>query len=196
MDAGLWTWPNLISLLRLAAIPVFVWLLLGQDNRHGAAWLLAVLGSTDWVDGWLARRFNQTSEIGKVLDPVADRLMFLVAIFAMILDRSVPIWFAVAVLVREAVISVVALVLAAMGARRIDVTWWGKTSTFGLMICFPLFLVSYADVNWSDIARVIAWIVGVPSLILHYYAGAGYIPRAQAALREGRALRLENHEHS
>jgi cardiolipin synthase len=183
------TWPNLISLMRLGAIPVFVWLLLGEERRLAAAWLLAVLGVTDWVDGWVARRFNQVSEVGKILDPTADRLMFLVAIISMMIDESVPFWFAIATLAREFVISAFALLLGALGARRIDVTWWGKTSTFGLMVAFPLFLVSHTEVFWADAAEIVAWVVGVPSLIHHYFAAWGYIPLALAALRDGREAR-------
>lgn len=181
------TWPNAISVARLACIPVFVWLLLAREERMWAAILLAALGATDWIDGWIARRFNQVSELGKVLDPTADRLMFLVAIVSMMIDRSVPIWFAVATLVREAAISVAALVLGALGARRIDVTWWGKTSTFGLMFAFPLFLASHADLSWSGTAEVLAYAIGVPSLLLHFYSGYGYLPLAAKALRDGRA---------
>lgn len=181
------TWPNLISLLRLAAIPIFVWLLLGREDRASAAWLLAFLGATDWIDGWIARRFDQVSEIGKILDPTADRLMFLVAIASMMIDGSVPLWFAWAALAREAVVSVTAVVLGLLGARRIDVTWWGKTSTFGLMFAFPLFLASYADLSWSSAAEVLAWVIGIPSLILHYYAAAGYVPLAREAIRAGRS---------
>lgn len=183
----LMTWPNLVSILRLLCIPIFVWLLLGQERRLAAAWLLAVLGATDWVDGWIARRFDQVSELGKLLDPTADRLMFLVAIVSMIIDESVPLWFAVATLAREAVISIAALILGALGARRIDVTWWGKTSTFGLMFAFPLFLASHTDVFWAGAADVAAWVIGVPSLALHYYAAWGYLPLAARALRIGRA---------
>ena len=181
------TVPNAISVGRLACIPLFLWLLFGQDDRWGAALLLGALGATDWIDGFIARRFDQVSELGKILDPTADRLMFLVAVFSMIIDESVPLWFAVLTLLREGVISIVALVLGALGARRIDVTWWGKTSTFGLMFAFPLFLVAYADVSWSTLAEVLAYGIGVPSLILHYYAAWGYIPIARAALTEGRS---------
>jgi cardiolipin synthase len=180
------TVPNVISLARLGCVPVFVWLLIGQDQPIAAAALLAVLGATDWVDGWIARRFDQVSEFGKILDPTADRLMFLVAILTMLVDDRVPVWFAVVTLIREVLISVAALVLGALGARRIDVTWWGKTSTFGLMFAFPLFLVGAADVVWSDLAQTLAWIIGVPSLALHWYAAWGYIPAGLTALREGR----------
>ena len=87
------TVPNLISILRLAAVPIFVWLLIVQERPLAAAILLGILGATDWVDGWVARKFNQVSELGKVLDPTADRIMFLVAVFTMMIDGSVPIWF-------------------------------------------------------------------------------------------------------
>lgn len=185
------TWANLVSLMRLACIPVFVWLLLGEERRLAAAWLLAALGATDWLDGWLARRFDQVSEVGKILDPTADRLMFLAAIGSLIIDGSVPLWFAVATLAREVVVSIAALILAGLGARRIDVTRLGKTSTFGLMVAFPLFLVSHTGVFWADAAELVAYVVGVPSLVMHYYAAWEYIPLALTALGEGRARRKE-----
>ena len=84
------TVPNLISFVRLLCIPWFLWLLFAQDNRHAAAWLLAVLGCTDWIDGYIARRWNQVSTVGKVLDPTADRLMLGVGVIAILVDGSVP----------------------------------------------------------------------------------------------------------
>jgi cardiolipin synthase len=188
-DGGLLTVPNLISLIRLACVPVFLWLLVAREQRLQAALLLAVLGATDWVDGTLARRLGQVSEIGKILDPTADRIMLLTAVLAIALDGAVPWWFAAATLAREAAVSVVALVLGALGARRIDVTWWGKTGTFLLMFSFPLFLLSAADTGVSDAARWAAWACGVPGLAISYYAAWGYVPAARAALAEGRAAR-------
>ena len=181
------TVPNLISILRLAAVPVFVWLLIGENRPLAAAALLGVLGATDWVDGWIARRFNQVSELGKVLDPTADRIMFLVAVFTMMIDESVAIWFGVLTLIREGVVAIAALILGALGARALKVTWVGKTSSFGLMFAFPLFLLSTAvDGGQSTTYEVIAYVIGVPSLALHYIAAFGYIPLAITALREER----------
>jgi cardiolipin synthase len=180
------TVPNLISFVRLCCIPWFLWLLFAQDNRHAAAWLLAVLGCTDWVDGWIARRWHQVSTVGKVLDPTADRLMLAVGVVAILIDGSVPVVVAVLTIVREVTVAVAVLALAAMGARRIDVTWAGKAGTFGQMVAYPLFLVSHAGVNWSDIAGVLAWIVIVPALVFSYWAAAQYVPLARKALREGR----------
>ena len=181
------TVPNLISILRLAAEPVFVWLLIGENRPLAAAALLGILGATDWVDGWIARRFNQVSELGKVLDPTADRIMFLVAVFTMIIDESVALWFGILTLVREGVVAIAALILGALGARALKVTWVGKTSSFGLMFAFPLFLLSTAvDGGQSTTYEVIAYVIGVPSLALHYIAAFGYIPLAITALREER----------
>jgi cardiolipin synthase (CMP-forming) len=182
------TLPNLVTFARLACLPVFLWLLFGKEDRAAAAALLALLGITDWVDGYLARHLGQVSELGKVLDPVADRLLFLVGAGGILIDGSVPAWFAVIVLVRETLVGGATLVLAALGARRIDVTWFGKAGTFGLMIAFPLFLASHSDLSWADTAGVLAWIAGIPGLALSLYAAVLYIPIARRALREGRAV--------
>ncbi len=191
LDSRILTIPNLISVIRLCCLPVFVWLLFGPENRHAAAWLLGALGATDWVDGWIARRWNQVSELGKLLDPIADRLLFLVGVTAIWIDGSVPAWIAIATLAREALVSVTGLILGALGARRIDVTWWGKTGTFLLMFAFPLFLVGNSTAGWADIGLVLGWICVIPGLAIHWYSAAGYVPVARQALREGRAARGE-----
>jgi cardiolipin synthase (CMP-forming) len=180
------TVPNVITVVRLAMLPVFLWLLFAQEDRAKAAALLAVLGATDFLDGYIARHFHQVSEIGKVLDPVADRLLFFVGVGAILVDGSVPVWFAVAVLVREVLVAGSTLALAAMGARRIDVTWYGKAYTLCLMVAFPLFLASESTVGWADTAEVLAWGFGLPGLALSWYSAALYIPRAREALAEGR----------
>jgi cardiolipin synthase len=183
------TVPNVITVLRLLCLPVFLWLLFDQENRAAAAWLLGLLGATDFLDGYIARHFHQTSEIGKILDPVADRLLFFVGIGAILVDGSVPAWFAWAALIREILVAAATLVLAAMGARRIDVTWYGKAGTFGLMFAFPLFLGSHSTVSYAGLCGFLAWVTGIPGLILSWYAALRYIPIARAALRAGRAAR-------
>jgi cardiolipin synthase (CMP-forming) len=185
-DTRVLTVPNVLSLLRLACIPLFLWLLFGRDDRAGAAYLLAALGATDWVDGYIARRFDQISELGKVLDPVADRLLLLVGVVGITIDGSAPLVVAVLTLFREGAVAVAALVLAAMGARRIDVTWAGKAGTFGLLFAWPLFLVSESGVGYADLARVAAWVFVVPGLAYSYVSAAGYVPLAREALRAGR----------
>lgn len=187
--AQLRLWPNIVTLVRLGCVPVFVWLLFGRHDRVGASLVLGGLGATDWVDGRLARRLGQVSELGKILDPTADRLMFLVAVTCMIVDGSVPLWFALATLVREGAVGVAALVLGALGARRVDVTWLGKCATFGLMFAFPLFLAGHSDVAGHQVLEALAWLCGLPSLALSYWAAGQYVPIGRAALADGRAAR-------
>ena len=135
---GIWSIPNAFTLVRLLCLPIFLYLLFGLDNQAAAAWMLGALGATDWVDGYLARRLNQVSEFGKVFDPTADRLLFIVAIVAIMIDGSMPIWFGVAVLAREILVGLM-MVIATLVFKieRIDVTWLGKVATFLLMFAVP-----------------------------------------------------------
>lgn len=182
------TIPNVISIVRLLCIPLFLWLLFGEEDRASAAYLLAVLGATDWVDGYIARHWNQVSTLGKILDPTADRLLLAVGVIAILVDGAVPVVVAVLTIVRESAVAIAALVLAAMGARRIDVTWFGKAGTFGMMVAYPLFLVSHdPGLGWADTAEVLAWVAAVPGLVFGYISAAGYIPLGRRALAEGKA---------
>jgi cardiolipin synthase len=183
------TVPNIISIARLLSLPIFLWLLFGHHphDRYHAAVLLAVLGTTDWVDGYIARHFHQVSTLGKILDPTADRLLILTAVAAILIDGSVPTWVGVLAVGREVVVAGAALALAAAGARRIDVQWAGKAGTFGWMVAFPLFLVGHSRVGWRHPAEALAWVAAIPGLCFSYYAAATYVPLARRALAEGRA---------
>jgi len=184
------TVPNLISFGRLACIPLFLWLLFGQDDRFGAALVWAGLGATDWVDGWWSRRFDSVSELGKLLDPVTDRAVLIVGILAVGIDGSVPWWLVIATLAREVVVAIAGLVLGALGARRIDVTWWGKCATFALYFAFPSLLAGASDNVTADFFRWFGWACAVPGLVYSYLSAAQYVPLGLTALREGRAARL------
>ena len=192
------TVPNAVTIIRLACVPLFVWLLFAEDDRFVAALLLGALGATDWVDGWLARRLDQVSEFGKILDPTADRILMVTAIIAMWIDGSVPWWFAAVTLVREVLVSLAALILGALGAARIDVTWWGKTGTFFLMFAYPLLLGGASNVSGHEILTVLGWLCGIPGLAIAWFAAWGYVPLARKALDEARnrTSRLPSHERS
>ncbi|MHB8463947.1 MAG: CDP-diacylglycerol--glycerol-3-phosphate 3-phosphatidyltransferase [Acidimicrobiales bacterium] len=189
------TLPNAVTVVRLCLLPVFIYLLLVHQprERYAAALVLAVMGSTDWVDGYLARHLNQISELGKVLDPVADRLLLIGGVGAILWDGSVPTWVAVVALGREAAVAATVLILAALGAARIDVTWWGKAGTFGLMVAFPLFLAGHSSAGWHHFAARLAWIAAIPGLGFGLYALVLYVPLARQALREGRDGRAAVH---
>jgi cardiolipin synthase len=191
LDAGWMTWPNAITILRLAALPVFFWLLFDTNHRAEAAWLLGVLGATDWIDGFVARRFHQVSNVGKILDPTADRLLVIGGLLAVAAAAGVPWWFAIITLTRELIVSILTLVLAALGAVRINVLWWGKVSTFALMTTFPLFLLTTnahhaALRTWQHDARIACWVIGLAGLTLSWFVLFGYVKPALAALRAGR----------
>ncbi|MHB8681111.1 MAG: CDP-alcohol phosphatidyltransferase family protein [Acidimicrobiales bacterium] len=185
------TVPNAITALRLACVPLFVWLLFGLHRQTAAAVLLGVLGATDWVDGYVARRFHQVSTVGKVLDPTADRILVATGVVCVIVQGAVPVWFGVATLAREALVSVAVLLLAALGAERIDVLWVGKAGTFGLMFAYPAFLLAHGHASWQHPVEVFAWICAVPGLFLAWIAAAAYVPRAVQALVRGRRGRAE-----
>ena len=184
---GVLTIPNLVSIVRLCCIPLFLYLLFGRENRAAAAYLLGALGATDWIDGYIARHFDQVSTVGKVLDPTADRILLGVAIVAIMIDGSMPLWIGVLTIVREVLVSGAVVVLAVLGARRIDVTWAGKAGTFALMFAVPLFLGSHADnLGWEGLAGFLAWVFVIPGIVLSWYAAITYVPIALEAFREGR----------
>jgi cardiolipin synthase len=164
------TIPNLISVIRLFLIPVFLWLLFARDNPFAAGWLLFIIGSTDWVDGYLARRLDQVSEVGKFLDPLADRLAVTTAVVGGLISGDIPPWFAWALIVREALIGAGALIVALKGHTKLDVRQMGKVATLLLYMAVGWFFIG-ATWDWG---LLIAWVTGVPGLVLYYIVGVQY----------------------
>jgi cardiolipin synthase len=184
------TVPNLFTLLRLLCLPLFLWLLLGLHNRAGAAFLLAGLGATDWVDGYLARRLGQVSEFGKKFDPTVDRLVFIVALLAIIADGAAPRWFCIAVLARELFVGItVAVATIFFSMPRFDVTWLGKLATGLLLGAVPAFVLGSSDAPFHAVFTVVGWIVGTPGLVLSWYTAVTYVPRIRRGVAVGRAAR-------
>jgi cardiolipin synthase len=183
------TWPNLVTLVRLGCLPIFLWLLFGRGDRESAAWLLAVLGATDWVDGWLARRLDQRSDVGAVFDPAVDRLLFIVGVGAIVVDDAVPAWFGWGVVAREVFVAVLMLGGTALGMQRFAVDQWGKNYTFALMFAFPLLLIGASDAGWALGARNAGWAIGIPGFIICFATAVAYVPKVGRAVRAGRRLR-------
>lgn len=178
------TVPNLITLVRLACLPWFV-ALMADDRPVAAAFVLGSLGATDWVDGWLARRLGQTSELGAILDPTADRLVFFVGLGTCIVLDGVPAWFGIAILVREVFIAAMMVGATLAGMERFPVTRNGKIATFALLWAVPWILVGQGGGVWV-VFQVIGWCLGVPGLVLSYVTAARYVPLVRAHLRSGR----------
>ena len=190
------TAPNLITLVRLLCIPLYLWLLFGVENYLAAAALLAVLGATDWVDGYVARHFGQVSNFGKMFDPTVDRLLLIVGIGGIMIAGLDIEWFmpfAWIVVIREIVLSVIVGGSVLLGARRLDVTWVGKCGAFAMMTAFPAFLASadpsIAGTAWQTFFLVVGWGSGLPGLVCSMIAFVGYVREAPTALREGREMR-------
>jgi len=183
------TVPNLITLVRLFCLPVFLWLLFGVEDKAGAAWLLGGLGATDWVDGWVARKFNQQSSFGAIFDPSVDRGLFIVAVLAIVIDNSMPMWLAVAILFREIAVALAMAIATSFGMQRFAVSIWGKRYTFLMMFAVPLMLLAADDGRGAQLVLVGAWVFAIPGLIMSYTTAFGYIPKIRQNLHSGRALR-------
>lgn len=171
------TLPNLITLVRLLCLPYYLYLLLAQDQRFAAAALLGALGATDWVDGYIARHFHQKSNLGRLMDPTVDRILFFVGIGGIIAVGGAPLWFCVAVLVREVVVAGITVTLTFMGVEPVEVTWFGKAGTFCLMFAFPLLLAGSGVGDFSTALTIVGWGFAIPGIVLSYYAAFLYVPK-------------------
>jgi len=182
------TLPNVITLIRLSCLPLFLWLLFGQDNRVGAALVLAALGCTDWVDGYLARRLGQVSRLGELLDPLADRLYILATLIAFTAKGVVPWWFTIALLTREAVLLVTLLILRRYGMGPPPVHYLGKTATFILLFAFPVLLLAWSTAGTVHaIAYANGWALAWWGLALYWLAGVLYLQQFFGVVRARRA---------
>ena len=181
---GVLTIPNAVSLVRLLLIPVFVWLVLIEQTAWAGA-LLGFIGATDWIDGYLARRLDQVSEVGKMLDPIADRLAVAVAVVLGLIAGVLPAWFAWAIIVREVVITIGAAYGWMNGVRRLDVRWLGKTATLLLYFAVTAFyLADGLDLRWLWWGSVA---LGVPGLVSYYVVAFAYLGDMRTAIAESEA---------
>lgn len=178
------TIPNLLSAVRIALIPVFVVLLLDEDTRLGGFILLGFVQATDWVDGYIARRWNQVSDLGKLLDPLADRLAVGAALITFVVAGIFPLWAALLVLVRDGLIVLAAGVIGLTGGPRIDVRRIGKIATFTLMWGIPMIAWGNAGLPPDDTMVVLGWIwfaVGYAEYLVATWTYAVDLRRAYAA---------------
>ena len=174
-SSAILTIPNVISFARIALIPVFVWLIVDRDTTFGGLLLFGAVVSTDWVDGAVARASGQVTELGKVLDPVADRLSIAAGLIALIMRGAFPLWAALLILVRDGLILVVGLALLAGKGARIDVRYIGKVATFCLMSSIAAIAWGNLGYAFSDGFLVIGWSMFAVGIVDSYVATALYI---------------------
>jgi cardiolipin synthase len=169
-----WTLPNLLSVLRLAGVPVFLWLVLGPEADGWALVLLMVSGVTDFLDGYLARRLGQTSKLGQVLDPVADRLYILAVVVGLALRDVIPWWAAVSLPLRDLLLWGLVPLLRTRGYSALPVHFLGKAATFNLLYAFPLLLLGDGDGAVATLANVFGWAFALWGIGLYWWAGLLY----------------------
>jgi len=180
----IWTIPNALSVLRLLGVPLFLWLLLGP---HADAWALVVLalsGFTDWLDGVLARKLNQMSAFGALLDPLADRLYILATLVGLVLRHILPLWLAIVIVGRDVVLGAALPLLKRAGYGPPAVHYLGKAATFCLLYAFPLLLLGTYHGWAADIARPTAWAFTIWGSALYVWSGVVYLVQVAGLLRD------------
>lgn len=179
------TVPNLITAVRLAGLPLFAWLVLVPHRLFAAFWVLVVIATTDWIDGYVARRFDQVSRVGKLVDPLVDRLLLATAVITLMVAGLLPWPLVVLIVVRDALVLGASLVWFG-GVPPIPVSNTGKLATALLMIGVPAFLL--AGIGWSGsaIIAVLAWTATAMGIAIYYLAGIRY-GRVARAIRKARA---------
>jgi cardiolipin synthase len=171
------TVPNLLSLLRILLIPVFASLIVHHPTTTAGLIVFSVVVATDWVDGWVARRTGQVSELGKVLDPTADRLAIAAGLIALVVRGAFPLWAALLILVRDAgVLFGGAVLLLGMGTRvKLEVRFIGKAATFMLMMAIPWVSWGNLRLPLADAALVAGWASFTVGIVEYYVAAGAYI---------------------
>jgi cardiolipin synthase len=177
------TVPNLLTLARLLAIAVFVWLLLGPREDDLALAALVIAGVTDFLDGFLARRLGQDSKVGRILDPVADRLYVLVVVIGLAVRDVIPWWLAVALPLRDVLLVGLVPLLRTRGLTSLPVHYLGKAATFMLLFAFPLLLLAHRDGDVAAVARVFGWALAIWGVAVYWTAGAFYAGQVGRLLR-------------
>ena len=176
------TLPNLLSFLRILLIPLFVFLIVHRATTTTGVLVFAAVSATDWVDGWVARRTGQVSELGKILDPTADRLAIAAGLIALVVRGAFPLWAALLILIRDAVV-LLAGVAALAGRRvRLEVRFIGKAATFMLMLAVPGISWGSLDLPLAQAALVVGWVCFVVGIVEYYVAAGVYATDIRRAL--------------
>jgi cardiolipin synthase len=173
-DTRVWTVPNLLSAARLAGVPLFLWLVLGPEADGWALLVLMVSGVTDYADGWLARKLDQATVLGQVLDPVADRLYILAVVFGLALRDVIPWWLAISLPLRDLLMWGLVPLLRTRGYTALPVHFLGKAATFNLLYAFPLLLLGDGQGVLARLAEVFGWAFAFWGVGLYWWAGFLY----------------------
>ena len=169
-----WTIPNIISMVRLAGVPLFLWLVIGPEADVWALVVLMISGFTDWLDGYLARRLNQMSKLGEILDPVADRLYILAAVIGLLYRDIIPLWVAVLLPARDLFLWCLVPFLRTRGYSALPVHYLGKAATAALLYSFPMLFLGDGDGPVATLSEVFGWAFAIWGIGLYWWAGLLY----------------------
>lgn len=186
------TLPNVLSMARLAGVPLFLWLILGPQADAWAVVLLVVAGATDWLDGYLARRLNQISRLGQLLDPIADRLYIVATLIGLLLRDIIPWWLVAILIGRDVVMAVVLWSLKRVGVVGLPVHFIGKAATFNLLYAFPMLLLGDGTGTVAEFFRIFGWAFAIWGTALYWWAGVLYVEQARRILQEQKRARLDS----
>jgi cardiolipin synthase len=175
--------PNALSVLRLLGIPVFIYFALVREQDVIAITILAIAGITDYLDGKLARAWNQTSDLGAMLDPVADRIYILATLIVLYQREAINLWVILVLLFRDAILALMTLVLKVRGLQLMEITYLGKAATFNLLYAFPLLLLATHQSVAGEIAFAIGWGFALWGIALYLYTGLIYFQNGLRSIR-------------
>ncbi len=180
-----WTIPNVISLVRIALIVVFIALIVGRHD----AWAITALitaGVSDFLDGYLARRWNQVSRLGRILDPAADRLLTFAVVVGLAARGVIPWWLTGVLLLRDALVGLALLIARSRGVESSQVTFVGKAATFGLYAFLPWMYIAFLA-GW-EVAGTVFFVGTLAASVLYWVSGVGYLidlgKRMRGAVRQ------------
>jgi cardiolipin synthase (CMP-forming) len=171
----IWTVPNMLSFLRLAMVPLFLWLILGPQKDGLALLILMASGATDWLDGRIARATGQITRLGTLLDPLADRLFIIATLIGLLLRDIVPIWLVVLLLSRDLMLAGLLPALRRRGLNALPVHFLGKAATMNLLYALPLLLLADGDGWLAKMAFPVGWAFAIWGVALYWYAGLLYV---------------------
>jgi cardiolipin synthase len=189
VSSRVFTLPNAISIVRLGGIPLFLWLVLGPEADAWALVVLMAAGLTDYLDGMLARRLNQTTRLGQLLDPIADRLYILAVVVGLALREIIPLWLAVLLPLRDVLLFGLVPFLRTRGYSALPVHFLGKAATANLLYAFPLLLLGDGDGTLPRVADILGWALAIWGVGLYWWAGFLYAWQVRQLLREQPAVR-------
>lgn len=177
------TIPNALSVLRLALIPVFLWLVLAEEADLAGVAVLTISGITDWADGVIARRTGQTTRLGRLLDPLVDRLTIAATLIGLALRDLVPWWLVGLLAARELLLLALVPALRRRGLVALPVHYLGKAATFALYWGFPFVLVGAGTADWEQVLGALGWAFVIWGTALYWYAALLYLDQARRVLR-------------